>query len=137
MTRAVASFDVTGWEPSEPETTEGGFTRSEASVRKRFDGDLVAESDARVVMLQVDVDDLSAGASYVASEVVTGALAGRRGTFAMFHWGLSGGGGRKTGGNIVPGSGTDELEGLEGSVEISVDGDGGHTLTIDYELPDE
>ena len=135
MTRAVAPFDVTGWDPSEPETTEGGFTRSEATVRKRFDGDLVAGSEARVVMLQVDVNDLSAGASYVASEVVTGVLAGRRGTFAMFHWGLSGRAGEQTGGKIVPGSGTDDLEGLEGSVEISVDGDGGHTLTIDYELP--
>ena len=71
----------------------------------------------------------------MASEVVSGALSGLRGTFAMLHWGLSGGGNQRTGGSIVPGSGTDDLEGLEGSVEIAVDGDGGHTLTIDYELP--
>jgi hypothetical protein len=35
---------------------------------------------------------------------------------------------------VVPGSGTDELAGLAGEVEIAVDEHGGHTITIDYQL---
>ncbi len=136
MTRAVASFDVTGWDQGEPESEAGGPTLSSAVVRKQFDGDLVAESEARLMMCQADTSDISAGAGYIASEVVRGSLAGKQGTFVMQHWGLSADGRERTGGHVVPGSGTGDLKGLTGSVEISVDGDGTHTLTIDYELPD-
>ena len=136
MTRAVAAFNVTGWDQGEPETDPGGPTRSHATVRKQFEGDLVAESEARLLMCQADTADIAAGAGYVASEVVRGALRGRNGSFVMQHWGLSADGRERTGGHIVPGSGTGALVGLTGSVEISVDAEGAHTLTIDYDLPD-
>ena len=136
MARAVASFEVTGWDQGEPESDAGGPTLSHATVLKRFDGDLVAESEARLLMCQADVTDITAGAGYIAREVVRGRLAGRRGTFVMQHWGLSAGVNERTGGQIVPGSATGELEGLTGTVEISVDGGGAHTLSIEYELPD-
>ena len=136
MTRAVASFEVTGWDQGEPESGDGGPTLSHATVLKRFGGDLVAESEARLLMCQADVADIAAGAGYIAREVVRGALGGREGTFVMQHWGLSASGREQTGGQIVPGSATGDLTGLTGSVEIAVDGDGAHTLTIDYELPD-
>ena len=139
MSRAVASFEVTGWDQGEPESdagAAGGPTLSHATVLKRFGGDLVAESEARLLMCQADVADITAGAGYIAREVVRGALGGREGTFVMQHWGLSADGRERTGGQIVPGSATGDLKGLTGSVEIAVDGDGAHTLTIDYELPD-
>lgn len=135
MTRAVASFAVTGWDQGEPEADPAGPTRSDATVRKQFEGDLAAESEARLLMCQADTEDITAGAGYVASEVVRGALHGREGSFVMQHWGLSADGSERTGGHIVPGSGTGDLTGLTGSVEISVDADGAHTLTINYELP--
>lgn len=135
MARAVASFDVTGWDQGEPES-DGGPTLSHATVRKNFDGELVAESEAKLLMCQADVADITAGAGYIAREVVRGALGGREGTFVMQHWGLSAAGNEQTGGQIVPGSATGDLAGLTGSVEISVGGDGSHRLTIDYELPD-
>jgi len=136
VARAVASFEVTGWDQGEPESGAGGPTLSHATVLKRFGGDLVAESEARLLMCQADVTDITAGAGYIAREVVRGALDGREGTFVMQHWGLSADGRERTGGQIVPGSATGDLKGLTGSVEIAVDGDGAHTLTIDYELPD-
>ena len=139
MTRAVASFEVTGWDQGEPESDAagaGGPTLSHATVLKRFAGDLDAESEARLLMCQADTTDIAAGAGYIAREVVRGTLAGRRGTFVMQHWGLSSRGTEQTGGQIVPGSATGGLEGLTGSVEISVDGGGAHTLTIEYDLPD-
>jgi hypothetical protein len=86
-------------------------------------------------MCQADPSDLGSGAGYVASELVVGRLGSRAGTFVFQHWGLSGGGtSPRTSGHVVPGSGTGELAGLTGQVEISVEAGGGHTLTLDYDI---
>lgn len=133
---AKSSFNVTGWDPTPYEAgSPGGPALSRAVVRKQFSGDLSGESVADLLMCQADPKDFSAGAGYVASERVEGTLGGRKGTFVLQHWGVSGGGKpESTGGHVVPGSGTGELAGLSGSVEISVDEDGAHTLTMEYEL---
>jgi len=134
-TRATATFDVTGWDQTAYGEATGSQQLSRATVRKAFRGDLAGESTAELLMCQADASDLGAGAGYVASELVTGALGGRAGTFVMQHWGVSGGGAPPTtAGHVVPGSGTDELAGLAGEVAIAVDEDGGHTITIDYQL---
>jgi hypothetical protein len=86
-------------------------------------------------MCQADPSDLSAGAGYVASEMVVGRLAERVGTFVLQHWGVSDRDGQQTGGHVVPGSGTGELAGLSGRVQIAVDADGAHTLMLEYEIP--
>jgi hypothetical protein len=73
--------------------------------------------------------------AYVAMERVTGSLAGRSGSFALVHrallrdnvpqeWTVA----------VVPGSGTGELEGLEGTLQIQVE-DGSHRYLFDYRLP--
>ncbi len=133
--RAISSFDVTGWDQTRYEEEVTGPELSRATVRKAFRGDLVGESTAELLMCQADPSDLSSGAGYVASERVVARLGGRAGTFVLQHWGLSGGGGpQKAAGHVVPGSGTGELAGLSGEVEISVDANGGHTLTLDYDI---
>jgi hypothetical protein len=136
-TRALSLFRVTGWEATPyAEDADDGPHLSRATVRKAFEGDLVAESTAELLLCQADLEDLAAGAGYVASEVVTGTLAGRSGSFVMQHGGLSGGGSAPhVFGSIVPGSGTGELEGISGSVNLDVAPDGTHTLALDYELP--
>jgi Protein of unknown function (DUF3224) len=133
--RAVASFDVTGWDPTPYEVEEAGPHRSRVKVRKTFTGDLVGESTADLMTCVADPANLAGGAGYIAAERVAGTLAGRAGTFVMHHWGISGGAGtQSTAGHVVPGSGTGELAGLTGTVEISVDPTTGHRLFIDYEL---
>lgn len=133
--RAVASFDVTGWDqtPYDDGTAEGALSR--AAVRKTFQGDLMGESTAELLMFQAHPKDLSAGAGYVASERVVGQLGGRTGTFVIQHWGVSDASGQRTGGHVVPGSGTGDLAGITGHVQIAVDPDGAHRLTLTYELP--
>jgi hypothetical protein len=135
--RALSVFHVTGWEATPYDLDAGdGPHLSRATVRKAFEGDLVGESTAELLLCQADPEDLAAGAGYVASEVVRGTLAGRSGTFVMQHGGLSGGGmAPHTFGHIVPGSGTDGLEGITGTVIGDVAPDGTHTLALDYELP--
>jgi hypothetical protein len=131
-TRANVSFDVTSWEQTPYEVEGKGPQLFRAKVQKAFRGDLVGESTAELLMCVADPSDLGAGAGYVGSERVIARLAGRDGTFVLQHWGISGGGGpQKSGGHVVPGSGTGELAGLSGQIEISAD----HTFTLDYELP--
>ena len=73
--------------------------------------------------------------AYVALERVTGSLAGRSGSFALVHrallrdnvpqeWTVV----------VVPGSGTGELAGLEGTLRIEVE-NGSHRYRFDYRLP--
>lgn len=135
-TRANATFDVTGWDQSSYGEAAAPFL-SRATVTKSFRGDLVGTSTAEVLMCQADQKDVAAGAGYIASEIVTGALCGREGTFVMQHGGVSEiGGATRTYGNVVPGSGTGELEGLEGTVELQVDARGGHSIVMEFTLPD-
>ncbi len=134
-TRAIASFEVTGWDQTPYGDGSEGPSLSRGTVKKTFSGDLEGESTAELLMCQVDTSDLSAGAGYVASERVTGSLGDRTGSFVMQHWGLSGGGAaERTGGHVVPGSGTGDLVGLTGTVEIEMHAGGGHTLTLHYDM---
>lgn len=133
--RAVSSFEVTGWDPTPYGEHEGSQTLSRATVKKAFSGELDGRSRAELLMCQADASDLESGAGYVASELVVGQLGGREGSFVMQHWGLTGGGSpARTAGHVVPGSGTGELAGLSGEIEISVDSDGAHTIIIEYEI---
>lgn len=132
-TRATASFDVTGWEPMPYDEGVAGPQLLRVKVRKTFRGDLVGESTAELLMCVNDPKDLAAGAGYVVSERVVGRLAGRQGSFVLQHWGVSGAGKPPSAnGHVVPGSGTGQLAGLVGSLEI--DPEQKHTLVLLYDF---
>lgn len=134
--RATSAFDVTAWEPVPNDSGDQNPQHSRVKVKKKFRGDLVGESSAELLMYVANPSDFKAGAGYVGSERVEGMLGGREGTFVLQHWGLSGGGGPdKTAGHVVPGSGTGELAGLSGVIELQLGADGSHTLLFDYDLP--
>ena len=131
--KTVSSFEVTGWD-TRNEEGEGPFF-SEAIVDKRYHGDLDGEGRVRLLMCRASADGPLENAGYIAMEQVSGTLGGRKGTFVLHHWGIAEAGAPpRTGGHVVPGSGTDELAGLSGTMEIHVDGDGGHTLALDYQI---
>ncbi len=135
-TTANASFQVTGWDQTP--TSDPGVrpAHGRATVTKTFSGDLEATSTADLLMCQADPADLSAGAGYIASEIITGALHGHEGTFVLQHGGISEvQGAQWTYGHIVPGSGTGALAGLTGTAEIAMAADGSHSITLEYELP--
>jgi len=129
-TRAVAKFDVTGWEPSEIESPEGGPKMGRALIKKTFSGDL--EGTSSTEMLSCGSPD-SGGAGYIAQELVTGTLAGRSGMFVMQHGGIAAKGQQRAFGSIVPGSGTGELRGLHGDVQYRHD-ESGASVTLDYDF---
>lgn len=128
-TRIVTHFDVTGWEPSEIPSAEGGPKLGRAHIRKTFRGELEGTSETEMLSCQGE----GGGAGYIAQEVVTGTLAGRAGTFVMQHGGIATKDGQRSYGSIVPGSGTGELRGLTGDVQYRHD-ESGATVTIDYEF---
>ena len=131
--KTVSSFEVTGWDTRDEEGERPLL--SEAIVDKRYHGDLDGEGRVRLLMCRASADGPLENAGYIAMEQVSGTLGGRKGTFVFHHWGIAEAGAPpRTGGHVVPGSGTGELAGMSGTMEIHVDGDGGHTLALDYEI---
>jgi hypothetical protein len=127
--RVVTAFEVTSWEQATYDEPAEGPALARATVTKSFSGDLEGTSVAELLLCQPD--DQNAG--YVASERVTGTLAGRSGAFVMQHGGTIDAGQPEPFGYIVPGSGTGALTGLRGTVRFRHD-ETGATITIDYTL---
>ncbi|WP_029430672.1 DUF3224 domain-containing protein [Blastococcus sp. URHD0036] len=123
-------FEVTGWEPEELVLGEPGpVAFGRVTLRKTFHGPLTGTSV--VAMTSAAVGETPAG--YVAQELVTGTLEGRTGTFVVQHSGVVDGADSRASGVVLPGTGTGELSGLRGTVELTHD-ESGAVLTLDYDL---
>jgi len=135
--KATAHFDVTGWNPASTDEPDEGPAMSRVDIRKAFTGGYI-EGESKGEGLFCGMDDPEAGAGYVVSERFTGRLATRQGSFVIQHGGVMGPEtASRSFGHVVPGSGTGELTGLAGEVQISQNVDGQHTLSIDYHFHDE
>ena len=73
--------------------------------------------------------------AYVAIERVTGTLKGREGTFALQHMGTMTQNAPQLTINIVPDSGTGQLKGIAGKMNITIAADGKHSYELEYTLP--
>jgi len=126
--RARGPFDVKLVpQPAEPDV-DGGVGRM--ALDKTFRGDLVATSKGTMLAVQT-AEKGSAG--YVALERVTGALHGRSGSFVLQHSGTMDRGTPSLVIAVVPGSGTDELAGLRGTMSIII-ADGKHSYDFEYDI---
>ena len=97
---------------------------------KTWNGDLSAEGSGAMF----SAGDPAAGAAgYVAIETVRGVLAGRLGGFVFLQRGLMGSGGVTLDYSIAPGSGTGELVGITGTLDL--DTSNGHAWELTYRLP--
>jgi hypothetical protein len=101
------------------------------SIDKRFHGDLDGISKGEMLMAGTEVQG---SAGYVAIERVTASLHGRSGTFVLQHSGTMTRGTPQLSVTVVPDSGTGELTGLAGKMNIDI-ADGKHSYTFDYTLP--
>jgi hypothetical protein len=130
MTRATGTFEVKLTPQSTEEGVEG-IALARMTLDKVFHGDLDATSKGE--MLTAGTSRVKNSAGYVAIERVTGTLHGRRGSFALQHNGvMTRGDGRLTI-SVVPDSGTDELVGLTGKMDIKV-AEGKHFYHFDYAI---
>lgn len=108
----------------------GGAGVGRMLIDKRFTGDLEATSKGQMLAVRTPTEG---SAGYVAMELVTGKLQGRDGTFVLQHSGTMERGAQQLSINVVPDSGTGELAGLSGRMELDFSG-GGHAYRFDYTL---
>jgi|SRR5580704_7491968 hypothetical protein len=123
---AIGTFTV-DVHPLTPAPAEG---LSRFSTDKQIHGDLEAISKGEMF---AGGDPKQGGAGYVAIEVVTGTLSGKKGSFALQHSATMDQSGNKLSVIIVPGSGTGELKGITGTFDIKI-ANGQHSYDIEYTL---
>jgi len=127
-TFAVSDFEIGGWQP----TVKTGVPFGEITMVKTFAGDIVGKASTR--FLGGLLEATSTG-GYVAVEHFKGTIDGRTGTCVLLHMQtIADGGIGAMHLAIVPGSGTGDLIGINGSGGIKVDADGTHRLWLDYEM---
>lgn len=98
------------------------------TLDKQFHGDLEASSCGEMLAVMTAVEGSMA---YVALEKVTGTLAGKQGSFVLQHASQMVRGKPYQSIRVVPDSGTDELLGLEGEMQIDIR-DGEHFYHFEY-----
>ncbi len=101
------------------------------SIGKHFSGDLVGTSDGQMM---AGGNEANGARVYVALETVTGVLDGKSGSFILAHRGTMTKDGQALSVIVVPQSGTGELAGIDGTLDIQITG-GNHYYTFDYTLP--
>ena len=128
---AAGDFEVrlTPQPPAADQTPDA--TRGRMLIDKHFHGALEAESKGEMLM---GGDPAEGSAGYVAIERVTGTLDGKQGSFLLQHSATMHAGQFSLSVTVIPGSGTGELGGIEGSMTIQIAA-GKHSYTFDYTLP--
>jgi len=102
------------------------------TIDKQIHGDLEATSKGQMLTAGTSV---KGSAGYVAIERVSGTLHGRTGTFILQHTGTMTRGALQLSITVVPDSGTGQLTGLNGKMDIQI-ADGKHSYDFAYALPD-
>lgn len=130
LRHATGTFDVK-LAPLDPafKFDENPITRF--SSDKQFHGDLEAASKGEML---AGGGPAKGSGGYVAIERVSGTLHGRTGTFLLQHNGTKQNGVYHLNVVVVPDSGTGQLAGLDGKMEIIIK-DGKHSYDFAYTLP--
>jgi uncharacterized protein DUF3224 len=126
-TRASGTFEVKLGPQTASDPALGRF-----SIDKQFRGDLEGVSKGEMLTAGTPVEG---SAGYVAIEHITGTLGGRTGGFALQHSGTMTRGAPQLSVTVVPDSGTGQLKGLAGRMNIIIDG-GKHSYEFDYTIAD-
>lgn len=127
MTRASGTFEVK-MTPQDDKSEDANLGRM--LLDKQFHGDLEATGKGQMLTAMTPVQG---SAGYVAIEKVAGTLKGRTGTFVLQHTGTMTRGAQQLSITVVPDSGTGQLAGITGRMEIQIE-DGKHSYVFEYLL---
>ena len=116
MKRASGSFEVS-MQPLANGEVSADPLLGRFLLTKKFSGDL--DASARGHMLSAGTT-VKGSAGYVAIDQVTGSLDGRKGSFVLQHSGSMKRGSPTLSVMVVPDSGTGELTGLTGTLNINI-----------------
>ncbi len=125
---ARGTFDVKVTAQPPDDGAAGPFGR--LFVDKQLHGDLEGTSKGQMLAAMTAIEGSGA---YVAFELVTGVLHGKRGSFVFQHRGTMKAGEYKMDVTVVPDSGTEELVGISGTMKIIIEGKK-HSYEFDYTL---
>jgi hypothetical protein len=131
MPRVSGPFEVT-LKPLQMDDDLASQLMARMSIDKQYRGDLEATGKGQML---TGGSSIRNSAAYVAIERVTGTLKGKKGGFTLVHTGLMNRGSPSLVITIVPDSGTDQLEGLKGTMTINIEA-GRHSYQLDYTLAD-
>lgn len=126
---AKGTFDVKTIPQATAEGDDSGIGR--LLLDKQFHGDLEGVSKGQMLAAG---NPAKGSGGYVAIEKVTGSLAGRKGSFVLQHMGSMKDGAFNLTISVVPDSGTDQLAGISGKMNIIIAG-GKHSYEFEYSLP--
>ena len=129
MSRASGPFEVS-LKPLPMDNEPGSEMLGRMSIDKQYSGDLEGASKGQML---TGGTAIKTSAGYVAIELVTGTLKGRKGSFILQHTGAMNRGAPSLVITVVPDSGTGQLEGIRGTMAIKIDG-GKHAYELDYTL---
>jgi hypothetical protein len=125
---ARGTFDVKVIPQAADDSAAGPFSR--LFLDKQFHGDLEAGSKGQMLGAMSGVEG---SGGYVALELVTGTLHGKRGSFVLQHSGTMVKNEPTMHVTVVPDSGTEQLTGLAGTMTIIIEG-GKHSYAFAYRL---
>jgi hypothetical protein len=128
-TRAKGEFDVK-LTPLGTDDKSDAAPVGSMSISKQLHGDLEGTSKGQMLTATTDV---KGSAVYVAIERITGTLHGRKGSFLLHHTGVMTRGAPHLTVSVVPDSGTGQLTGITGRMEIII-ADGNHSYDFEYTL---
>ena len=129
MPRIRGTFTVK-MAPLPGDDSTGGTAIGRMSLDKQFQGDLDAHSSGQMIAHSTATPG---SAGYVAMEQVKGTLGGKRGSFVLQHFATMNRGTPSLTLSVVPDSGTEELAGLSGSMQIIIENKQ-HFYDFDYTL---
>ncbi len=122
-TEAQAFFAITGWDENtwdgKPHKDVTGAKLTHTVVGTTYTGDIQGTSKLQHLMSYVG--DGTTG-TFIALEQISGTLGGKKGTFVLRHEGTFDKTSVSGKLSIVPGSGTDELAGLNGTGAYELEG---------------
>ena len=128
-TRATGDFVIDIWD-QQPYDEASGASLARTRVTKTFRGEIEGTSTAELLMANARNGSMA----YVGFERITATIHGRSGSFILHHNAVASAEGQSASWTILPHSGTGELESLRGQATITIEPDGGHTFTLDYDL---
>src|SRR3569623_1340913 len=128
--QSTGPFDLVMDPEPQYDAFEGGLVLGRLLLKKTFHGELDATSTVRMLSAGTSV---KGSAGYVAIELVEGKLRGRAGSFVFQHSGTMKRGQARLDLAVVPDSGTGQLTGLSGAMQIDIVG-GVHHYTFDFQF---
>ncbi len=128
MPIARGTFDVS-MKAEPPFLEQDGIKLDRNVLSKEYSGDLAGTSEGQMVAAYTATPG---SAGYVAIEHFTGSVGGKSGSFVLQHSGLMDRGDAALTVTIVPDSGTGELSGISGTLQIDNDA-GTHSYVLKYE----